>query len=100
VALQPVGALIGGLSRLVTGRRSAPAHLQQQKNNLTEQALLAKGIFSQDEKSGPPRGIHRQPSQRADRARSPAAGRDEGVYRSLSRPQDNGSDQRQEQSTP
>jgi hypothetical protein len=44
----PVGALLGGLSGLVTGQRSNPAYLQQQKDNLTEQALRAKGVPPQD----------------------------------------------------
>jgi hypothetical protein len=44
----PVGALLGGLSGLVTGQRSDPAYQQQQKDNLTAQALLAKGVSPQD----------------------------------------------------
>jgi hypothetical protein len=44
----PVGALLGGLGGLVTGQRSDPAYQQQRKDNLTEQALLAKGVAPQD----------------------------------------------------
>jgi hypothetical protein len=44
----PIGTLLGGLSGFVTGQRSDPAYLQQQQKNLTEQALLAKGVAPQD----------------------------------------------------
>jgi hypothetical protein len=44
----PIGTLLGGLSGFVTGQRSDPAYLLQQRNNLTEQALLAKGVAPQD----------------------------------------------------
>lgn len=44
----PIGTLLGGLSGFVTGQRTDPAYLQQQQKNLTEQALLAKGVAPQD----------------------------------------------------
>jgi hypothetical protein len=44
----PVGALLGGLGGFVTGQRSDPPYQQQRKDNLTEQALLAKGVAPQD----------------------------------------------------
>jgi hypothetical protein len=44
----PVGTLLGGLSGFVTGQRSDHVYLQQQQKNLTEQALLAKGVAPQD----------------------------------------------------